>query len=175
MSDFDWSSIPYAAVSSGHCSAAIVGDATTGLATASWPLAEDGNYSFWVFADPYKATIAKEDGSEVEEDIYESYNLTLILGGDFNPLGQGVRINSTKYLKVNEMDRPTYELVISDAPVTFHFDKAYFFQKGKEGLVIAVRDSNFYIAKCDCNKPEQQTALGAKALAIGGYWVHGGD
>lgn len=45
--------------------------------------------------------------------------------------------------------------------------------QGKEGLVIAVRDSNFYIAKCDCNKPEQQTALGAKALAIGGYWVRG--
>ena len=46
--------------------------------------------------------------------------------------------------------------------------------QGKEGLVIAVRDSNFYIAKCDCNKPEQQTALGAKALAIGGYWVRAG-
>jgi hypothetical protein len=31
-----------------------------------------------VFADPYKATITKEDGSEVEEDIYEAYNLTLV-------------------------------------------------------------------------------------------------
>ncbi len=47
--------------------------------------------------------------------------------------------------------------------------------QGKEGLVLAVRDSNFYIAKCDCNKSEQQTALGAKALAIGAYWVHGSD
>ena len=28
-----------------------------------------------VFADPYKATVTKEDGSEVEEDIYEAYNL----------------------------------------------------------------------------------------------------
>ncbi len=31
-----------------------------------------------VFADPYKATIAKEDGSEVEEDIYEAYNMSLV-------------------------------------------------------------------------------------------------
>lgn len=62
-----------------------------------------------------------------------------ILGGDFNPLGQGVRINSTKYLKVNEMDRPTYELVINDAPVTFHFDKAYFFQKVCRLCVCSVR------------------------------------
>ncbi len=52
-----------------------------------------------------------------------------ILGGDYNPLGQGVRVNSTKYLKVNEFERPTYELVINDAPVSFHFDKVAFFQK----------------------------------------------
>ncbi len=32
-----------------------------------------------LFADPYKATITKDDGSEVEEDIYESYNLTLVM------------------------------------------------------------------------------------------------
>jgi hypothetical protein len=47
--------------------------------------------------------------------------------------------------------------------------------QGKEGLVIAVRDSTFYIGKCDCTKPEQQTPLCAKGLAMGAYWVHGGD
>jgi hypothetical protein len=31
-----------------------------------------------VFADPYKATVTKENGSEVEEDIYEAYNLSLV-------------------------------------------------------------------------------------------------
>lgn len=31
-----------------------------------------------VFSDPYKATVTKEDGSEVEEDIYEAYNLGLV-------------------------------------------------------------------------------------------------
>ena len=47
--------------------------------------------------------------------------------------------------------------------------------QGKEGLVIAVRDSNFYIGKCDCNNPKQQTALCAKGLAMGAYWVHGAE
>jgi hypothetical protein len=31
-----------------------------------------------IFGDPYKATVSKEDGSEVEEDIYEAYNLSLV-------------------------------------------------------------------------------------------------
>lgn len=82
----------------------MVGDVSTGAVHSSWPLTEDGNYSFWVngvvklglgagrllhlfvlvfvlsqlFADPYKALISKEDGSEVEEDVYEAYNLTLV-------------------------------------------------------------------------------------------------
>jgi hypothetical protein len=47
--------------------------------------------------------------------------------------------------------------------------------QGKEGIVIAVRDGLFYIGKCDCNKPEQQTPLCAKGLAQGAYWYHGGD
>lgn len=31
-----------------------------------------------VFSDAYKATVTKEDGNEVEEDIYEAYNLGLV-------------------------------------------------------------------------------------------------
>lgn len=31
-----------------------------------------------VFSDAYKGTVTKEDGSEVEEDIYEAYNLSLV-------------------------------------------------------------------------------------------------
>jgi hypothetical protein len=44
-----------------------------------------------LFADPYKATIAKEDGSEVEEDIYESYNLTLVCLGVCAPADAPMR------------------------------------------------------------------------------------
>lgn len=31
-----------------------------------------------LYADPYKGMITKEDGSEVEEDIYEAYNMSLV-------------------------------------------------------------------------------------------------
>lgn len=41
----------------------------SGMPHASWPLDDEGNYTFWLYGDPYKATIAKEDGSEVEEDV----------------------------------------------------------------------------------------------------------
>ncbi len=39
-----------ACLQSTHCAAALVGDSTTGLATSAYPLAEDGNYAFWVRA-----------------------------------------------------------------------------------------------------------------------------
>jgi len=55
----------------------LAGD-TAGNIFSSFPLAEDGNYQFWIFSDPYKATVTKEDGSEVEEDIYEAYNFGLV-------------------------------------------------------------------------------------------------
>jgi hypothetical protein len=57
---------------------AVLAADTQGNIFSSFPLAEDGNYAFWVFSDPYKATVSKEDGSEVEEDIYEAYNFGLV-------------------------------------------------------------------------------------------------
>ena len=72
----------------GACEAVLAGD-TAGNIFSSFPLAEDGNYTFWVFSDPYKATVTKENGSEVEEDVYEAYNLGLV-GGTRDPrLGLG--------------------------------------------------------------------------------------
>ena len=50
----------------------------TGTAFGSYPVAEDGTFKFWVFADAYKATVTKESCAEVEEDIYESNNLGLV-------------------------------------------------------------------------------------------------
>ena len=49
-----------------------------GTVHSSYPLAEDGNYTFWAYSDAYKGLVNKEDGSEVEEDIYEAYNLGLV-------------------------------------------------------------------------------------------------
>ncbi len=56
-----------------------------------------------------------------------------ILGGDFNPLGQGVRVNSTKYLKVRDTDRQSYDFDVDGTHVSFHFDKVAFFQKVRSG------------------------------------------
>jgi hypothetical protein len=44
-------------------------------------------------------------------------------------MGQGVRINSVKYMRVNQFDRPKYDFTVNDAPVSFHFDTVWFFQK----------------------------------------------
>lgn len=57
---------------------AVLAADTSGNIFSSFPLAEDGNYAFWVFSDPYKANVMKEDGTEVEEDIYEAYNFGLV-------------------------------------------------------------------------------------------------
>jgi len=72
-------------------------------------LADDGNYKYWAFSDPYKATVMKNDGSEVEDDIYEAYNLSLLLSGQKGSIaeGHGVRLNGEKYmhLKVRKRER----------------------------------------------------------------------
>jgi hypothetical protein len=52
-----------------------------------------------------------------------------LLGGERNPLGQGVRVNSVKFLYVNTMERPTYEFEVNGGKVSFHFDSAVFCQK----------------------------------------------
>ena len=78
---------------------------------SSFPLADDGNYKYWAFSDPYKATVMKNDGTEVEEDIYEAYNLSLLLTGQKGSIaeGHGVRLNGEKYmhLKVRERENCT--------------------------------------------------------------------
>lgn len=63
------------------------------------------------------------------ERTWLAFPFLQLLNGDANPSGQGVRINSTKYLRVNQFDKPKYDIVVNDAPVSFHFDKVWFFQK----------------------------------------------
>ena len=110
------SSPALAARSTGHLDAVIAGD-TAGNIFASYPLAEDGNYKFWVFSDAYKGNVTKEDGSEVEEDIYEAYNLSLLFTGqkDQIPPGHGIRINGEKYMHTSSLKGNTYQARIGDA------------------------------------------------------------
>ena len=75
--DFDWQGTCAAVHATGFVDTVVAGD-MTGTALGSYPLAEDGNYQFWVFADAYKATITKETGAEVEEDVFEAHNLGLV-------------------------------------------------------------------------------------------------
>ena len=58
-----------------------------------------------------------------------------LLGGETNPLGQGIRVNATKFLRVNEMLSPTYEILVNDEKVTFRFDKVIFAQKVRASCV----------------------------------------
>lgn len=71
-------------------------------------------YCAQVFSDAYKATITKEKGrdiEEVEEDVYETYNLACLLTGakdDASFKSQGVRLNGTKYTILRELADQTY-------------------------------------------------------------------
>jgi len=97
----------------------VAGQSTDGVALGSYPLAEDGNYQFWVFSDAYKATITKEKGreiEEVEEDVYETYNLACLCLGtkdDATFKAQGVRVNGTKYTVLRELGAQTYQAKVS--------------------------------------------------------------
>jgi hypothetical protein len=77
----------------------IAGD-NQGNLLSSFPLSDDGNYKYWAFSDPYKATVSKSDGTDVEEDIYEAYNISLLVTGQKASIaeGHGVRLNGEKYM-----------------------------------------------------------------------------
>ena len=77
----------------------IAGD-NQGILHSSFPLDKDGNYKYWAFSDPYKFTVMKNDGSEVEDDIYEAYNISLLLAGQKGNIaeGHGVRLGGEKYM-----------------------------------------------------------------------------
>ena len=82
------------------------------------------------------------------------------LGGDPNPMGQGVRVNMVKYMRVKELSDMSYDFEVNDEPVTFTFNKVVFFQKGKQGLVVAVKDTTF----CAC--------LRLDGCCLVGCWPH---
>jgi hypothetical protein len=73
---------------------------TQGNFLGSYPYAEDGNYKFFLYTDPYKATISKSTGEDVEEDVYEAYYLGLLLQGKRAeiPDGHVIRVCGEKYM-----------------------------------------------------------------------------
>lgn len=106
---------------------AVLAAGSDGTVYSSYPLAEDGNYTFWAYSDAYKGMVNKDDGSEAEEDIYEAYNLGLVrracrfhtpaalfsaptsmvqlASGRKSeiPPGHGIRINGSKFTQVQEL------------------------------------------------------------------------
>ena len=83
----------------GHCTDVMAGD-TQGNFLGSYPYAEDGNYKFFLYTDPYKATVSKSTGEDAEEDVYEAYYLGLLLQGKRAeiPDGHVIRVCGEKYM-----------------------------------------------------------------------------
>jgi hypothetical protein len=81
---------------------------------SSYPLAEDGNYKFFLYTDPYKAMISKNDG-EVEEDVYEAYYLGLLLQGKREeiPSGHILRVAGEKFMHVRVSDTIPCRLLVT--------------------------------------------------------------
>ena len=73
---------------------------TQGNFLGSYPYAEDGNYKFFLYTDPYKATVSKSTGEDAEEDVYEAYYLGLLLQGKRAeiPDGHVIRVCGEKYM-----------------------------------------------------------------------------
>jgi hypothetical protein len=126
--------------SSGGCEAVIAGD-TAGNVFASYPLKPDGSNVFSLFGDPYKGTVVKEDGSEVEEDIYEAYNLSLLVTDQKGsiPPGHGVRINGEKMMHTSSLKGNTYKAKIGDDSHNVTIDEIFVLKKGKVGVMLAVK------------------------------------
>ena len=91
----------------GACQEVLAGD-TQGNFFSSYPLAEDGNYKFFLYTDAYKATISKDEG-DVEEDVYEAYYVGLLLQGKKEeiPKGHVLRVGGDKYMHMKVGSRVT--------------------------------------------------------------------
>ena len=90
----------------------VAGTSHDGVAAGSYPLSGAGEYQLWVYSDPYKAAITKDDGNDVEEDVHESWNLACVCTGakdDANLKSQGLRINQTKYTILRSLENQTVQ------------------------------------------------------------------
>lgn len=139
-----------------------------------------------VFSDPYKATITKEKGKEieeVEEDVYETYNLACLATGvkdDATFKSQGVRINGSKYTVLRELSAQTYHAKIADGaggtashPVTL--EKLFVLKSKEGGLVIGVKGGYYFAARYKSDPRSDPSLTVAEDLAIGFYWACGPD
>lgn len=189
----------------GACKGVIAGDVSGNLLT-SFPLGDDGNYKYWAFAEPYKATVravawgarvracprgvhspltptpraplqvTKNDGTEADEDIYEAYNLSLLLSGQKGAIaeGHGVRLNGEKFMHLKVLTGETYNAKVKDAdgteasyPVTI--DQIHVLKKGSTGLMIGEKGGYFFAVYADNSNAKQQGPDAIAAMAIGFY------
>lgn len=182
MGDFDWYGTCAAVHASGACSHVMAGD-TAGNILSSYPLGADGNYAFWAYSDPYKATVSKADGSEASEDIYECYNLSLLLAGRMNEIseGHGIRINGEKYMYVRPFPKEKLPAKIVDASgventYNVTLENVHLLRKGNINALIVAKGGYFFLVKGnDKEDPKQTVPAMLSALAIGFYWAVGPD
>jgi len=139
--------------------------------------ADAATAKFMLRGDPYKGIVAKEDGSEVEEDIYEAYNLSLLLTGQKGsvPPGHGIRIHGDKFMHTSTLKENVYKAKIGDDSHNVTIDEVYVLKKGKIAVMMGVKGQYFFIGRMDPNKPEQTAARCCEGLAIGFYWAIGPD
>jgi hypothetical protein len=160
-------SFPRAPSSSGSCDAVIAGD-TAG--NVYFPAPENAaTAGFMLRGDPYKGIVVKEDGSEVEEDVYEAYNMSLLLSGQKGsvPPGHGIRINGEKMMHTSTLKGNTYKAKIGEDSHNVTIDEVYVLKKGKVAMMLGVKGQYFFIGRMDPEKPEQTAARCCEGLAIG--------
>jgi hypothetical protein len=181
--DFDWQGT-LSAVTAGtpEGSIAIAGNVSDGVCLGSFPLAADGNFQLWVFSDAYKATITKEAGRdivEVEEDVYETYNLACLLTGattDANYKSQGVRINSSKYTLLRDLGKQTFAVKLEDGSApNVTIDSVRVLKSRDAGLVLASKGPYYFAMKYKSDPRSDPSLAMAEKLAMGFYWAVGPD
>lgn len=184
MSDFDWQGTCAAVKAAAEpIEYALAGEAAGGTAYGSYPLAADGNYSFWVYSDPYKATITKEtnggkDIAEVEEDVYEAHNISRLLAGDKSDTHlkeQGVRLNGTKYTILRELATQKYSAKVDGVAYDVTIDKVCVGKSKDGGIVIATKGGYYFAARYTANPRSDPFLAVAEAIAVGFYWAVGPD
>ncbi len=151
--NFALETTPTVALQCGATTEVMAGD-TQGNFFSSFPLAEDGNFKFFLYTDPYKATISKSTGEDVEEDVYEAYYLGLLLSGKKGeiPDGHTIRIGGEKYMWLRALAQETYIAKVKDADgnETDHkvtIPEVHVMKKGSVQLFCGVKSGYFFLVK----------------------------
>jgi hypothetical protein len=154
----------------------LAGD-VSGNVYASVPLDATGNYTFWVYTDPYKAQITKNDGSEVEEDVYEAHVIGQLLAGKKAEIADGhcLRINGEKYMHLRVLPSEVYKAVIGEDSFNVTIDEVHVLKKGKTQVFLGSKGGYFFMVKSEAGGGVGGGAAELNAMAIGFYYAVGPD